>query len=156
MAIDKSKEAAIRGLREYHEELHAELKSVLENMDHVAKSIELLGGDPVYKPVDFEESSQGSIAIDSTSVEISDYSGMKTQAGVERFLEENPDGSFKASVVAKELLNRGLPKTSKAYQSSVAGALNRAVKKGLAFREKRNGALRYQYNGESAEERSLL
>ena len=49
MAIDKSKEAAIRGLREYHEELHAELKSVLENMDHVAKSIELLGYRPEYE-----------------------------------------------------------------------------------------------------------
>ena len=74
---------------------------------------------------------------------------LKGQAAVELFLQENPDGWFKASVVAKELLRRGMTKTSKAFGSAIAGALNRTVEKGRATREKRDGVLMYRWGQES-------
>lgn len=147
MGIDEGKEAAIKGLHMYRTELLAQIRQMQENLHHVERSIELLsGGQSVVSST--VKPPGTTLMPESATISGSSYASMKPQAGAEAFLKENPGRWFKASVVAKELLRRGMPKTTKAFQSSVAGALNRAVEKGVAVREKREGRLMYAWRTE--------
>jgi hypothetical protein len=66
-------------------------------------------------------------------------------------LTDNPNRWFKASIVAKELLARGMQKSSKAFNSAITGTLNRAAQKGFALREKRNGVYMYRLNSKDGQ-----
>ena len=89
MSIDEGKEAAIRGLHSYKEELLAQIEVMRENLHHVERSIELLSGNgKEIAPV----TSIGGGASQSSSR----YANLKGQAAVELFLKENPNEWFKA------------------------------------------------------------
>ena len=133
MSIDDGKEAAIRGLHAYKDELLNQIKLMEQNLHHVQRSIELLSSNIVPLPAKINIASP--------------YSNLKNQAAAELLLKENPNRWFKASEVAKELLRRGAKKTSKNYTSIIANALNRAVdNKGLAVKEKRDGVWKYRWH----------
>lgn len=66
---------------------------------------------------------------------LSGYAGLKPQAGVERFLRENPGVKYKAGEVARRLVALGFEGGGKNFTSTIIGAMNRAVKKGIALRE---------------------
>ena len=78
------------------------------------------------------------------------YAGMQPQAAVERFLIEHPAQRFKASVVAKGLREAGLQREG-GFASQVAGALMRAIRKGIALRVHVNGAWHYFAKNEEPE-----
>lgn len=64
---------------------------------------------------------------------VSPYAGLRPQAAVERFLQENPGTKFKAGEIAKRLIKLGIEKRGTNFTSTVIGALNRATKKGIAL-----------------------
>lgn len=141
---DDKKEAAIQGLHAYRDALHTQMENIKENIHHIEKSIELLSGNDAHTislagKACVRTSSSATLTVQNTR-----YSGLKGQAAVELFLKENPGKWFKASVIAKELLRRGMQKTSKAFTSGITCSLDRAASKGLAIKEKRNGVFKYR------------
>lgn len=141
---EDKKEAAIQGLYAYRDELLSQLDVLNDNLHVVNRSIELLSSEgtrPAALPgkVSVKACASGTLSVQKTR-----YSNLKGQAAVELFLEENPGRWFKASVVAKELLRRGLQRTSKSFTSGITLALDRAAKKGLAIKEKRSGVFKYR------------
>ena len=140
MNVDKGKEAAIRGLHAYEDELLMQIKGMQENLHHVRRSIELLSGNGsvAVSPAPAKSTASSSFSTASR------YADLKGQAAVELFLEENPGKWFKVSVACKELLRRGMQKRPKAFSSAIGGAFNRATEKGLAMKERRHGVFMYR------------
>ncbi len=137
MSVGEGREAAIRGLNAYKEELEAQIRQMQENLRCVEKSIEILGTANGGRQL-------GIVTVTSNNpVTISRYANLKPQAAVKLFLMENPNRWWKASVVAKELLARGMPKTSKAFSAAITGTCDRLARKGFAIREKREGVNMY-------------
>ncbi|TKJ33538.1 MAG: hypothetical protein CEE38_20485 [Planctomycetes bacterium B3_Pla] len=98
------------------------------------RSIELLNGDTGVTTTQSQPKHLD--LIDTSEPPASRYSGLGKQAAVELFLQENGVHWYKASVVAKELIRRGMRPTSKTWATAITGALNRATDKGLAEKEK--------------------
>jgi hypothetical protein len=134
MSIGEGREAAIRGLNGYREELIAQIQQMQENLRCVEKSIEILGT---------ANAGQESSTAPGT---ISKYATLKLKPAVKLFLTENPNRWFKASTVAKELLARGIPKPSKTFASAITSTLNRLAAKGFAVKEERDGVNMYKLN----------
>ena len=123
MSINEAKVDALRSLELYREKLVGQI----QHIDHIVES---LGGSPLSRPP---------ISVSTR------YKGLKPQAAARLFLVDHPNEWFKASVLTKELLNREVVKTSKAFGTAVQAALNRLVEKGFAIREKQNGVFSYQF-----------
>ena len=145
MSTDEDKkEAAIQGLYAYRDDLLSQFETLRENIHIVERSIELLSNDGTHTlllagKVSVKTSASGTLSVQNTR-----YSGLKGQAAVELFLEENPGKWFKASVIAKELLRRGMKKTSKSFTSGITCSLDRAANKGFATKQKRNKVFKYR------------
>jgi hypothetical protein len=149
MAIDDvkendTKEAAIRGLHAYKERLLAEIKRKEIDLRSVERSIDLLSGEG------HEATTQDRKLFEFSEQPASRYSNLGKQAATELFLRDNAGRWFKASVVAKELLRRGM-KPTKHWGPTITGTLNRCATKGLAKKEKRNGVYMYRSTTENAE-----
>jgi len=145
MAIDDTKEAAIYGLHAYKERLLVEIQQKQDDLRSVERSIELLSGDTVVTTTQ----SQTEQLFDTSESSVSRYSGLGKQAAVELFLRNNSGHWYKASVVAKELIRRGMTPISKHWSPAITGALNRAVTKDLAEKAKRNSVFMYRYKHET-------
>jgi hypothetical protein len=141
MSPNNCKEAAIQGLHAYREELLAQINRIQEDLHHVERSIELLGGNGTFG----RPTATAQVPNEQRTVITGPkYADIKAQAGVELFLKENPEQWFKSSVIARELIRRGMPKESKAFASTIAGALKRCTKKGIAVREQQDGVFVYR------------
>jgi hypothetical protein len=149
MAIDDvkendTKEAAIRGLHAYKERLLAEIRRKEADLRSVERSIDLLSGDG------HETTTQDRKLFDISEQPASRYANLGKQAATELFLQENAGRWFKASVVAKELLRRGM-KPTKHWGPTITGTLNRCAAKGLAEKAKRSGVYMYRNITKNAE-----
>jgi len=137
-------EAAIQVLYAYRDDFRSEIELLNDNLRIIERTIKLLSSDTT-KAVSLVGKVPVKASNASTPItQVTGYSGLKGQAAVELFLEENPEKWFKASVVAKELLRRGVQKTSKSFTSGITLALDRAAKKDLAIKEKRNKVFKYR------------
>lgn len=145
MAIGDKKEAAIYTLHAYKEQLLLEIQQKHADLRSVERSIELLSGDTVVTTTQ----SQANQLFDTSEYSVSRYSRLGKQAAVELFLRNNSGHWYKASIVAKELIRRGMSPISKHWGPAITGALNRAVTKGLAEKAKRNGVFMYRYKLET-------
>ena len=137
MSIGEGREAAIRGLNAYREELLAQIQQMQDNLRCVEKSIEILG------TANCLHLSATMTATSHATATLSRYADLKPQGAVKLFLTENPGRWFKPSIVAKELLARGMPKSSKAFSAAITGTLDRLSRKGFAIKEKREGVNMY-------------
>ncbi|MBN2270347.1 MAG: hypothetical protein JXN61_07025 [Sedimentisphaerales bacterium] len=142
MATDDTKEAAIRGLHTYKEQLLLEIEQKQADLRSVERSIELLSGNGHKAPT--QDNGQRTLTFSGPPT--SRYSGLKNQAACRLFLQENADQWWKASQVAKELIRRGITASSKHWNPAITGALNRLADKGIAIKEKRAGVFRYKFS----------
>jgi hypothetical protein len=143
--LDK-KEAAIRTLHAYKDQLLLEIEQKQNDLKSVKRSIELLSGDITTTTTTMTTTAP---LFDVSEPPVSRYSGLGKQAAVELFLKENNKRWYKSSVVAKELIRRGMNPTTKNWGPAVTNSLNRATSKGLAKKEKRNGVFMYRGNTET-------
>lgn len=116
----ESRDAAIRGLRQYAADLRATLSRLREDLGAVERSLGLLEG----------------ATADQTPIGVGPYADLKPQGAVEKYLREHPTRKLKPSEITRNLLRLGLPKTSKAFAAAITGALMRATNKGIATKGK--------------------
>jgi len=145
MDTDDSKEAAIKGLHAYKEQLLLEIEQKQADLRSVERSIELLSGNGAENPVQQD----GQRTLGFSGPPTSRFSGLKPQPAAKLFLQENADRWWKASQVAKELLRRGIRPSSKHWGTVITGALNRLTVKGVADKEKRGGVYKYRLVAET-------
>lgn len=139
MVNDNRKEAAIKGLHAYREQLIAEIEAKKADLGSLERSIQLLSGE-TSRPeqlVGIPSAPESPVGAGSR------YAGLKNQAATRVFLEEQSHRWYKASEVVKELRRRGVP-TGKHFAAAVTGALNRLAVKGVAKKEKKAGVYKYK------------
>lgn len=137
MATENERDAAIKGLKAYQAKLQADIDRMTNDLESVARSIELLSGQPRE-------------VIVLPSLTSGGYAGLKPMQAAERLLREEPTKWFKASVAVHELRKRGFrARTDKNMGPLVTGALKRLHAKGIADQEERSGAWSYRLTQES-------
>ena len=142
MDTNDSTDLAIQGLRVCRKEILSRISHLQGCLKHTDGLLEMLGSNGHTEVATSPQQTAGDSQLPH---EDSAYAGLKTQRATEKFLEEHLGRWFKASAVAKELLRLGLPHGGKAFASTIAGALNRAVQKGIAVRKKRDGVYGYSW-----------
>lgn len=136
MSDDNPKEAAIRGLHAYKEQLGAEIEAKKADLRSVERSIQLLSGDP-------DRASGVQRVFLPPETNGTKYTALKTQAAARLFLGEHGNKWWKSSTIAKELLRRGV-RPGKHFKPAVTSSLNRLADKGVAKKEKRGGVFKYK------------
>lgn len=140
MATDNTKEAAIRGLHAYKEQLRLEVEQKQADLRSVERSIELLSGNGPESPA--QEDGQRTLVFSGPPT--SRFSGLRPQPAAKLFLQENASRWWKASQVATELLRRGIKPSTKHWGPVITGALNRLTGKGVIQKEKKSGVYKYK------------
>ncbi len=128
MTNTNGREAAIKGLHQYREEL-------LDQLQEVEKSILKFGGD-----IEPHKKMEKSPPHDELMT-----SDLGPQQLVEKYLRDHPGKFFKTQFIAKELIQGGYhPNSPKFWVTQVRNCLRTAVKKGIAeFREDAPGKRRF-------------
>jgi len=123
------RQAAVRALEEFRTDLMAKISKLEEELRQLQHAIAV-----------FREGSELSEAKPSGGAPLL---GMKPLPATLVFLEHHPSEWFKASQVAKGLVQGGLGSRATSVNSLATSCLNRLVEKGVVQREKRNDVWHY-------------
>jgi len=108
---ENGRDAAVRGLREYRENLLAEIQSLKHDLNAVDRSIELLNRQ--------KERAALSEAVTN------EYEGLGATKAVIRLLSENPGKRFTAGQARTEVERRGFSTKSENIYNLISTTLNR-------------------------------
>jgi len=143
--LDKHRDT-VKSLEQYKRRLQAKLEQVskdLEAVDRVIRGMQDIEGDA---------SAQGD--TDTTS---GGYAELPPQTAVRKFFRENPDRSFKPSVLAKKLRSLGyVPTTtdSNVFVTQIRTACIRLAEKGRLRQTTIDGKVAFRLDGQRAMEGS--